>query len=69
MAVIVSKYIYGDYNSDEAVEWAINNCPSFEKFMIVELEWEEKQERDCWFRLDVYFTDERDATFYSLRWI
>ena len=68
MALIVSKYIYDDFNTDEAVEWATENCPSFEKFMMIELGWEEKEERGCWFRFDVYFTDEKDAMFYSLRW-
>ena len=68
MGIIVSKYIYDDFNTDEAVEWAVENCPSFEKFMMIELSWEEKEERDCWFRFDVYFTDEKDAMFYSLRW-
>lgn len=66
--MIVSKYIYGDFNTDDAVDWAIKNCPSFEKYMMVELDWKEKEEKDCWFRFDVYFTDEADATFYSLRW-
>lgn len=66
--MIVSKYIYDDFNTDEAVEWAVENCPSFEKFMMIELGWEEKAERGCWFRFDVYFTDEKDAMFYSLRW-
>jgi hypothetical protein len=65
---LISKYIYEDFDSDAAVEWAIKNCPSFEKYMMVELDWEEKQEKDCWFRFDVYFTDDKDATFYSLKW-
>lgn len=69
MELIASKYIYDDFNTDEAVEWAIQNCPSFVKYMMVELDWEEKQERDCWFRFDVYFTDEKDVMFYTLRWL
>jgi hypothetical protein len=32
--------------------------------MMIELGWEEKEERGCWFRFDVYFTDEKDAMFY-----
>jgi hypothetical protein len=51
------------------VEWAIANCPSFDKYKIVELGWEEKLEKDCWFEFHVYFTDERDATLFSLRWL
>lgn len=67
--MIVGKYIYGDFNTDEVVDWAIKHCPSFEKYMMVELDWEDKQERDCWFRFDVYFTDEKDAVLFSLRWL
>lgn len=66
--VVISKYIHDDFDSDAAVEWAIKNCPSFDRYMLVELGWEEKQERDCWFRFDVYFNDDKDATFYSLKW-
>lgn len=65
---VISKYIHDDFDSDAAVEWAIQHCPSFEKYMLVELDWEEKQELDCWFRFDVYFNDDKDATFYSLKW-
>lgn len=68
MVLIVSKYIYEDFDTDKAVEWAIENCPSFQKYMIIELSWEEKEELDCWFKFDVYFGDEKDAMFYSLRW-
>jgi hypothetical protein len=68
MSIIVSKYIYGDLDVDVPAEWAETNCPSFEKYMLVELDFEEREERGCWFRLDVYFTEEKDAMFYSLRW-
>lgn len=69
MSIIISKYIHGDFNVDLPAEWAEQNCPSFQKYMLVELDWEEKQDRNCWFRLDVYFTDEKDAMIYSLRWV
>jgi len=69
VAVIVSIYITGDFDSDAAVDWAIKNCPSFEKYILIELDWEEKQERDCWFRFDMYLKDPKDATAYSLRWL
>jgi hypothetical protein len=66
--IVVSKYIYGDFDTDEAVDWAIKNCPSFVKYMVIELDFEEKLELDCWFRFDIYFTDPKEATFYSLMW-
>ena len=68
MELIVSIYIYGDFDTDYAVNWAIENCPSFENFQIMELSWEEKQERNCWFRFDVKFNNEQDAMLFKLRW-
>lgn len=69
MAIIVSKYIEDDTNFDDPIEWVVRNCVSFEKYMLVELEFEERQERNCWFRFDVYFNDEKDAMMYTLRWL
>lgn len=66
--MIVSIYIYGDFDTDEAVDWAIKNCPSFDHFKVIELSWEEKKELDCWFRFDVMFNDEKDAMLFELRW-
>jgi hypothetical protein len=58
----------GDVYKRQAVDWAIKNCPSFKKYILIELDWEDKQIHDCWFRFDVYFKDAKDATFYSLKW-
>lgn len=69
MSIIISKYIRDDTDIDDLVIWAEDNCTSFEKYMLVELDWEEKQELSCWFRLDVYFGDDKDAMMYSLRWV
>jgi hypothetical protein len=68
MEMMVSIDITGDFNSDEALEWVMANCPSFEKYKVVELGWEEKMEKNCWFEFHVYFTDERDATLFALKW-
>jgi hypothetical protein len=68
MAIIISKYIETDTSFDDLIEWVIQNCSSFEKYMLVELDWEERVDRGCWFRFDVYFNDERDAMLYTLRW-
>lgn len=62
-------YIEGGYDVDSTVEWAIDNCPSFDKYRIVELTWEEKVQRDCWFRLEIYFKEPADQTLFELRWI
>lgn len=61
-------YIHGDFSTDDAIDWAVANCPSFEKYIVHELEWEEKERLDCWFRFDVYFTDERDALLFAMKW-
>lgn len=65
----VSKYLWGDFQIEEVILWCQDNCQSFEKFQLVELSAEEKMHYDCWFRFDVYFADEGDATLYSLRWL
>lgn len=69
MAIIVSKYINEDTSFDDLIEWTVKNCVSFEKYMLIELDWEERQERDCWFRFDMYFNDEKDVMIYTLRWL
>jgi hypothetical protein len=68
MEIMVSIDIRADFDSDEAVDWAMANCPSFDKYKIVELRWDEKMEKDCWFEFHVYFNDERDATLFALKW-
>lgn len=66
---VVEKYIFGDFNIEGAIEWCAENCHSFEKYKLVELDAQKKIELDCWFRFDVYFADEQDASFYSLKWL
>jgi hypothetical protein len=66
---IVNIHIHGDFDIDIPIEWAEENCRSFLKYVLVELGWEERLERHCWFRLDVYFTDEADAMLFTLRWV
>ena len=56
------------FDVDTCVNWAIENCPSFDVYRIIELEWDEKQELDCWFRLEIEFKDPGDATLFSLRY-
>lgn len=67
--MMISKYIHDDFSTDDLVEWAIKNCPSFEKYMLVELDWKEKLDKECWFRFDVYFTDSKDALAFGLKWL
>jgi len=64
----VGIYIHGEFDIDAAVEWAIENCSSFVSYKLIELGWEEKLQRDCWFRFDVLFDNEKDATLFQLRW-
>jgi len=67
--MVVSKYIHGDFDVHDAITWATEHCPSFLTYKLVELGWEEKTERNCWFRIDVHFRDEKDAMFFSLKWL
>jgi len=65
---IAELYIWGDFDIDPAIEWAVENCASFEKYRLVELEDEEKLQLGCWFRLDVHFGLEQDKTWFLMRW-
>jgi hypothetical protein len=69
MAVTVDIYIQGDFDIDEVIDWTFNNCSSFKNYKLVELDWKEKEERDCWFKLELTFDDGKDATIFNLRWI
>lgn len=66
--IIVGIYVTDAFHMDYAIDWVIANCKSFEKYQLMELEFEERQERNCWFRLDMYFKEEKDAMMYKLRW-
>jgi hypothetical protein len=58
------------YDVDGCVNWAIDNCPSFDVYRLVELSWDEKNQLvDCWFCLEVEFEDPADATMFSLRFL
>ena len=56
------------FDVDGVVNWAIENCPSFDVYRIIELEWDAKQELDCWFCLEIEFKDPADAVLFSLRY-
>ena len=63
-----SLNIPAGFDVDACVNWAIDNCASFDVYRIIELTWEDKQVLDCWFRLEIEFKDAADATLFNLRW-
>lgn len=53
----------------ELIQWVIDNCVSFVEYQVIETPWSiDRDEGDAWFRLEVTFRDEADATLFLLRW-
>jgi hypothetical protein len=53
----------------EVTEWLVDNCRSFVEYRVTEILWEiERHDDDAWFKLEVTFTNEEDATLFLLRW-
>ena len=47
------------------LEWAEENCPSYITNTL-----HENDQRDCeYLRIDYFFSDEKDATLFALKWI
>jgi hypothetical protein len=54
---------------DEVIRWVVDNCHSFVEYRVTEILWEiERHDDDAWFKLEVTFTNEEDATLFLLRW-
>jgi hypothetical protein len=51
------------------IDWAVDNCSSFVGYKMLELDYEEKAERDCWFKLEIEFKESRDQLLFELKWL
>ena len=70
MRVVTKIITSGDDDFNEIVEWVEHNCPSFERYKLVELDDEERDSNpDCWFKLEFHFNNDVDATLFALRWL
>lgn len=53
----------------EVGEWLQKHFPDRYVYTVIEVAWEiERTDDDPWFRFEVEFTREQDATLFLLRW-
>jgi hypothetical protein len=67
--VVTTVYLEAGMDIDGMIDWAIDNCVSFVGYRMLELDYEEKVERDCWFKLEIEFREPQDQLLFELRWI
>jgi hypothetical protein len=66
VSIIITPEIE-DFN--HIIEWAEQNCHSFDKYRLIELSDESRNENPLsWFELEFHFRDGGDATLFALRW-
>ena len=66
--VVTTVYLEPGSDFDGMIDWAVDNCGSFVGYRMLELDYEEKVERDCWFKLEVEFKESRDQLLFELKW-
>ena len=66
--VVTTVYLEAGSDFDGMIDWAVDNCASFVGYKMVELDYEEKVIRDCWFKLEIEFGQPQDQTLFELRW-
>jgi hypothetical protein len=66
---ITTVYLEPGSDFDGMIDWAVDNCESFVGYKMLELDYEEKVERDCWFKLEIEFTESRDQLLFELKWL
>jgi len=67
--VVTTVYLEPGSDFDGMIDWAVDNCSSFVGYKMLELDYEEKAERDCWFKLEIEFTESRDQLLFELKWL
>ena len=69
MGAISTVYLEAGVDFDGMIDWAVDNCVSFVGYRMLELDYDQKIERDCWFKLEIEFGDPQDQLLFELRWI
>jgi hypothetical protein len=69
MGAITTVYLEAGSDFDGMIDWAVDNCVSFVGYRMLELDYEEKIKRDCWFKLEIEFREPQDQLLFDLRWI
>ena len=67
--VVSTVYLEAGVDFDGMIDWAVDNCASFVGYKMLELDYEEKAERDCWFKLEIEFGQSQDLLLFELRWL
>jgi hypothetical protein len=67
--VVSTVYLEAGVDFDGMIDWAVDNCASFGSYRVLELDYDEKIKRDCWFKMEVEFGDPQDQLLFELRWI
>ena len=68
MGAVSTVYLEAGCDFDGMIDWAVENCTSFKGYKMLELDYEEKQKTDCWFKLEIEFGTGRDQLLFELRW-
>lgn len=69
MGSISTVYLEAGVDFDGMIDWAVDNCVSFVGYKMLELDYDQKIERDCWFKLEIEFGDPQDQLLFELRWL
>jgi hypothetical protein len=69
VGAISTVYLEAGVDFDGMIDWAVDNCVSFVGYRMLELDYDQKIERDCWFKLEIEFGDPQDQLLFELRWI
>ena len=69
MGTITTVYLAAGSDFDGMIDWAVDNCSSFVGYKMLELDYEEKAARDCWFKLEIEFRETRDQLLFELKWL
>ena len=68
MGAITTVYLAAGSDFDGMIDWAVDNCSSFVGYKMLELDYEEKVEKDCWFKLEIEFKESQDQLLFELKW-
>jgi len=66
---ITTVYLEPGSDFDGMIDWAVDNCTSFVGYKMLELNYEEKAAKDCWFKLEIEFTESQDQLLFELKWL
>jgi hypothetical protein len=66
---VTTVYLHPGVDFDGMIDWAVDNCTSFVGYRMLELDYEEKNARDCWFKLEIEFGDPQDQLLFELKWL